>query len=74
MHYLEGQITKLGVNIERYKDVDVKHIEKSRPNVVLAAAGGCHTVADMPEIQGSIDKAEILGLGMTFTMRDHLLM
>jgi 2,4-dienoyl-CoA reductase (NADPH2) len=49
IRYLEGQIKKLGVQIECGKTVDASTVEKIKPDVVFVATGGIPTI---PEIQG----------------------
>jgi 2,4-dienoyl-CoA reductase (NADPH2) len=47
--YLERQVTKLGVKIERGKEADLSIVEKIKPDVVFLATGGLPTI---PEIAG----------------------
>ncbi len=49
VRYLKIQITKLGVTIRLGKEVNLSVIEEFKPDVVILAAGGIHTV---PEITG----------------------
>jgi 2,4-dienoyl-CoA reductase (NADPH2) len=57
VHYLEGQINRLGVKVELGKEVDAVMIEKARPDVVILAVGG---IAATPEIPG-INKSKVVG-------------
>jgi 2,4-dienoyl-CoA reductase (NADPH2) len=53
INYLEGQITKMGVKIERGKKADLSVVERIKPDVVFLAAGGTPTVPDIPGINRS---------------------
>jgi 2,4-dienoyl-CoA reductase (NADPH2) len=50
IHYLEGQIKKLGVKIELGKEADLPVINRLKPDVVFVAAGGLPTVPQIPGI------------------------
>ena len=50
VRYLKIQITKLGVTIRLGKEVNSPVIEEFKPDVVVLAAGGIHTVAEIPGI------------------------
>jgi 2,4-dienoyl-CoA reductase (NADPH2) len=53
VRYLETQMTKLGVKINRGKEVNRSMIEEVKPDVLVAAAGGTHSVPDLPGINRS---------------------
>jgi 2,4-dienoyl-CoA reductase (NADPH2) len=50
VHYLESQITKLGVDIRIGKEFNQQIIEKLKPDAVIVAAGGIPTVPEIPGI------------------------
>jgi 2,4-dienoyl-CoA reductase (NADPH2) len=52
IRYLERQIVKLGVRVERGQRADVSAIKKIGPDVVFVATGGRHAIADIPGING----------------------
>jgi 2,4-dienoyl-CoA reductase (NADPH2) len=56
IHYLERQITKLGVKIRLGKEFTLPFINEVRPDVVLLATGGIHAI---PKIQG-IDRRNVI--------------
>jgi 2,4-dienoyl-CoA reductase (NADPH2) len=53
VHYLETQITKLGVKIKLGEEVSQSIIEKVKPDVLIVAIGGKHHVPNLPGIDRS---------------------
>jgi 2,4-dienoyl-CoA reductase (NADPH2) len=51
--YLERQIEKLGVRVEKGKEVDLAVVDREPPDVVFLAAGGVPTLPDIPGIERS---------------------
>ncbi len=52
VRYLETQITKLGVSVSRGVEVNRSLVARTRPDVLIVAAGGLHNVPDLPGIAG----------------------
>ena len=50
VRYLKTQITKLGVPIKLGEQVDKSIVEANKPDVLIIAAGGDHTIPDVPGI------------------------
>jgi 2,4-dienoyl-CoA reductase (NADPH2) len=50
VRYFENQLAKLGVEIERNREVDRALVEKVKPDALIVAAGGFHQVPDVPGI------------------------
>ena len=50
VRYLETQITKLGVKINRSQEVSRSMIEEIKPDVLVVATGGIHNVLKLPGI------------------------
>jgi 2,4-dienoyl-CoA reductase (NADPH2) len=50
IRYLETQVTKLGVNVNRGREVNRSFIEEVKPDVLVIAAGGTHNVPKLPGI------------------------
>ena len=52
-HYLNIQVTKLGVKINTGKEATPETVAKINPDVLILAAGGKHNIPDIPGINGS---------------------
>jgi 2,4-dienoyl-CoA reductase (NADPH2) len=50
VHYLEIQINKLGVKVNRGQEVNRSLIQEIKPDVLIVAEGGTHSVPVLPEI------------------------
>jgi 2,4-dienoyl-CoA reductase (NADPH2) len=50
IHYLETQVTKLRVKVNRGQEVNRSLIEEIKPDVLIIAAGGTHNVPNLPGI------------------------
>jgi 2,4-dienoyl-CoA reductase (NADPH2) len=53
IEYLKIQITKLGVKINLGKEVNPQMVEDINPDVLVVAAGGKHTILNIPGINGT---------------------
>ena len=49
VRYFEGQLTKLGVNVQLGREVDLNEIQRAKPDAVIIATGG---TAVIPQITG----------------------
>jgi 2,4-dienoyl-CoA reductase (NADPH2) len=50
IRYFRTQLTKLGIDIRRGKEVDRSVIEAVKPDVVVIATGGIHNIPEIPGI------------------------
>ena len=69
VHYLERQLTRLGVKIKRGKEADLSEIEKAKPDVVILATGGTPT---LPQISGIERPNVISGAALHGKMKSFL--
>jgi 2,4-dienoyl-CoA reductase (NADPH2) len=50
VHYLERQVSKLGVDVRTGKEFNLSLIEELKPDAVIVAAGGIPTIPEIPGI------------------------